>query len=88
MTDTPKTPKPLDDSEHLMLVHLIRLKDQANSNVADFITRILTDRGLDITYGIAMSDLRTVRLNETPVAQTPVAQTPVQPPAPTLVPST
>jgi hypothetical protein len=65
-TSVVSTPEPLNDNESIMLRHLVRLRDQANSNLSDYISYVLAVRGLKATdeagkptWAVTLNDYKT-----------------------------
>lgn len=57
----PVVPQPLNDSESLMLRHLMKLKNQAAINVAEFVGYVLTERNLQqAEWAVALNDYKTI----------------------------
>lgn len=61
MTETSTAPAPLTEAESLLLKHLMKLKEQADINVAEYVTYVLSTRQLSVKdWGIDSSDFRTI----------------------------
>ena len=54
-------PSSLSDAESLMLRHIVKLKDQANQNVSEYVNYLLSTRGLTVTdWAISLADFKTL----------------------------
>ena len=58
---TPTLPTPLSDAESYMLHHVVKLRDQADMNVVDYIRTILSRRDLELKdWAISLEDYKTI----------------------------